>query len=83
MVRVLVSYVDRPLETHAMLMEALENASDALNHLLDLARLDSMSRDDLIAFTKKHDKILEDVDTSADADSIRAEIKTTLNVKSP
>ena len=77
MVKVLVSYTDAALGTNTALMQALNVASDALIHLIDIANLDNMDDAELNAFINKHD-ILKGVDPSKSIDEKRAAIKALL-----
>jgi hypothetical protein len=84
MVQVLVSYTDRALNTTPALLQALQQASDALVHLLDLAKLDDMDKDTLLEFINKH-PILQTISNPEESElsDLRAQIKATLNIPTP
>lgn len=73
----LVSYTDAALDTNTALMQALNVASKALVHLIDIANLDTMSDEDLDTFMDKH-PILSGVDGSLASADKRAAIKAIL-----
>jgi hypothetical protein len=79
MVKVVVSYTDLAMDTNPALLLALQRASDALLHLLDVTKLDKMTKTELVAFVNKH-SILKGISVAVEQPILLAAVKAALKV---